>query len=205
LIGPFTGTPVMTVKEGSPFNTTADLIEYMKANPGRARFGSTGVGAVNHVATEMFEAAAGVEGVHVPYAGIAPVYNDLLAGTIDFTAGGVPPLPEGLTAIGSSGTQRHPFYPDKPTLEEVGVQNAAWDLWWGFLAPADLPQPIADKLIEEISAVLEEPEVIKKFETVSNIAPDAEPTTGEAFKQKLMEDNARWQTVVDREQIVVEQ
>ena len=84
-----------------------ELIDYMKANPGRVRYGTTGVGAVVHLGIAMFESAAGVKGVQVPYTGIAPVYQDLIAGNIDITGSVNFPFPEGLKVLANAKpTQR---------------------------------------------------------------------------------------------------
>ena len=60
------------------------------------------------------------------------------------------PFPEGLKVLGTAGPKRSPAYPNLPTLEESGIKNASWDIWFGFLAPPNLPKPIADRLIAEI-------------------------------------------------------
>ncbi|MBU3738800.1 MAG: hypothetical protein FGM55_07585 [Rhodoferax sp.] len=177
----------------------------MKANPGRARYGSTGVGATAHMGTAMFESAAGVKGTHVPYPGIAPVYTDLLGGSIDFTVGASVPFLEGLRPIASSGSKRHPVYPNLPSFEEAGFKAAAWDIWFGFVAPPNLPKPIADKLIAELGATLKDPEAIAKFQSAAKLAPETSPLIGDAFKRQVLDEMKNWKTVVDREKIAVQQ
>ena len=205
LIRGFTAQPLIMVGPKSTITSIPELVAFMKANPGKARYGSTGVGAIAHVGTAMFEAAAGVKGVHVPYAGIAPVYQDLLAGNIDFVDGGSPPFPEGLKVVGSVGTKRNSAYPDVPTLEEAGIKNAAWDSWFGFVAPANLPKPIADRLITELGAVFKDPEAIAKYKEVGKIVPEANPLIGEDYKKQVLQEQKNWKEVVDREKIVVQQ
>ena len=99
LIRGFVVQPLVVVGPTSPFKSTAELVAHMKANPGKLRWGSTGVGAIAHLGAAMFEGSAGVKGVHVPYPGAGPIYQDLLAGTIDFFAGGTSPLPEGIKVL----------------------------------------------------------------------------------------------------------
>src|SRR4029077_15561399 len=70
--------PLMFGSPALQVNSPAELVTYMKANPGKIRYGSTGIGAVVHLGISSFETAAGVKGLHVPYTGIAPVYKDLL-------------------------------------------------------------------------------------------------------------------------------
>jgi tripartite-type tricarboxylate transporter receptor subunit TctC len=197
----FSMSPLLLGSPTLPPNSTSELVQYMKAKPGNVRYGSTGIGAVVHLGVAMFEGAAGVKGLHVPYSGSAPVYNDLLGGHVDFTEGGVP-FPQGLKVLGPLGTKRHPAYPDLPTLDEIGIKNASWDLWYGLVAPPNLPKPIADRLIEELTAVMKDPEAIAKFTFTAKVAPD--PLIGGAFKKAVLDENKQWKQVADREKIVMQ-
>jgi tripartite-type tricarboxylate transporter receptor subunit TctC len=191
---------------GSPkysASSLQELIANMKANPGQVRYGSTGIGAIVHLGFAMLELAAGVKGLHVPYTGMAPVYNDLFAGTIDISQSG-PPFPDGLKVLGTVGSRRNPAYPNVPTLEEAGIKGATWDIWWGFLAPPNLPKPIADRLVAEITEVFKDPEAIAKYQASAKFPPDANLLIGDAFKKQVLEDNNKWKTVVEREKIVIQ-
>ena len=153
----------------------------------------------------MLEGATGVKGVHVPYTGIAPVYTDLLANSIDVTFGGTYPFPDGLKVLGTVGSRRSAIYPNAPTLEESGIKGATWDVWFGFLAPPKLPKPIADKLIAEIQAVINDPAAIEKYKAATKGTPEANPLVGEAFKKQALDETKAWKAVAEREKIVVEQ
>jgi len=205
LVRSFTLPPLVLVGPKVPVSTIPELVAFMKANPGKARYGTTGIGAPVHLGELMFESAAGVKGVHIPYTGIGPATIDLLAGLIEFIPGGVVPFPEGLKVVGSAGSARHPAYPNLPTLDEVGIKNASWDIWQGFIAPPNLPKPIADRLIAEISAVLKDPEAIAKYQSAAKIAPEQNLLAGDAFKKNVVESGKNWKTVVTREKIVVPQ
>jgi len=205
LIRGFTVQPLFMVGPKVPVSSIPELVAYIKANPGKVRYGTPGVASIAHLSTVMFEAAAGVKGTHVTYTGIVPVYQDLLAGNIEFLAGGSAPFPEGIKVLGSVGTKRSPIYPNLPTLEESGIRSAGWDIWFGFLAPPNLPKPIADRLIAEISAVLKDPEAIAKFQAATKSAPEANPLTGDAFKKQVGDEIKVWKAVAEREKIVVQQ
>lgn len=205
LIRPFTLQPLMMVGPKSPVSSMQELVAYMKANPGKARYGSTGVGAIVHLGTAMFEGAAGVKGVHVPYTGIAPIYQDLLAGNVDFINGGSVPFLEGIKVLGSVGTKRSAIYPNLPTLEEAGIKNAGWDAWFAFIAPPNLPKPIADRLTAELDAVFKDPAAMAKYMAATKSVPETSPLMGEALKRQVLSENKAWKTVVDREKIVVQQ
>jgi tripartite-type tricarboxylate transporter receptor subunit TctC len=205
----WTTIPMMVVSPKMPesIKTPKDLIAYMKANPGKVRYGTPGVGSLNHVGTAMFEASTGVKGVHVPYTGIAPIYTDLLAGNLDMAMGATPPFPDELRVLGPSGTRRHsaPVYAGLPTLAEQGFKDASHDAWFAFVAPPNLPKPIADKLTTELLAVFKDPEAKAKYLAATKDAPDASPLVGEAFKKYALEQNKAWKAVADREKIVVQQ
>jgi len=204
-VRPFMLQPLVLSSPKFPVNSVQELVANMKANPGRVRYGSTGVGAIVHMGSAMFEGAAGVKGVHVPFPGIAPIYQEMLAGNIDFVVGGSNPFPEGLKVLASSGTRRSPVYPNVPTLEELGVKGAGWDVWFGFIAPPGLPKPIADRLIAEITAIGKDPEAVAKFQSATKLSPEASPLTGEDFRRRTVEDNRGWKVTAEREKVVVQQ
>jgi tripartite-type tricarboxylate transporter receptor subunit TctC len=203
LLRGFTVSPLMIGSPKFSASSLQELIANMKANPGQVKYGTTGIGAIVHLGLAMFEGAAGVKGLHVPYSGMAPVYNDLFAGTVDISESG-PPFPDGLKVLGAVGSKRNPAYPNVPTLEESGIKGATWDIWWGFLAPSNLPKPIADRLIAEITAVLRDPDAIAKYQASAKFPPDAALLIGDAFKKQVLEDNNKWKTMVDREKIVLQ-
>ena len=203
LIRGFTVPPLMVASAKLPASSLQELTTQMKTHPGQIRYGTSGIGAIVHMGLAMFEGAAGVKGLHVPYQGMAPVYNDLLAGTIDISQT-APPFPEGLKVLGSVGSRRNPAYPNLPTLEEIGIKGATWDVWWGFMAPPNLPKPIADRLVAEISAVFRDPEAIAKYQASAKFVPDTELLIGDAFKKLVLEDNKKWKTVAEREKIVLQ-
>jgi tripartite-type tricarboxylate transporter receptor subunit TctC len=199
----WTTIPMMVVPPNAPYSTPQELIAYMKANPGKVRWGAPGVGSLNHVGTAMFESSVGVKGEMIPYTGIAPIYTDLVAGNVDMAMGAVPPFPEALKVLGPSGTRRHVLYPNLPTLAELGYKDASHDAWFGLLAPPNVPKPIADRLIAEINAVLKDPEAIAKYKNVAKDVPDASPLVGADFKKRVLEENARWKVIAAREKISI--
>ena len=201
----WTTIPMMVVGPKVPVSTPQELIAYMKANPGKVRYGTPGVGSLNHVGTALFESSTGVKGAHIPYTGIAPIYTDLLAGNVDFAMGAVLPFPDTLKVLGPSGTKRSTAFPNLPTLEEVGYKNASHDAWFGFVAPPNVPKPIADRLIADLNAVFKDPEALAKYQSATKGAPDANPLVGDDFKKRALEENKNWKAVAEREKIVVQQ
>lgn len=142
LVRGFASEPLFLASPKLPVSTVPELVAYMKANPGKVTLGTPGVGHIVHLGMATFENAAGVKALAVPFPGSAPIYSEMMAGRIDVTLS-TPPFLEGLKVLGSVGTHRNPLYPNAPTLEESGIQNASWDNWFGVVAPPNLPQPIA--------------------------------------------------------------
>ena len=202
LVRGFSFPNILVASPKYPGSSLQELLADMKARPGQVRYGSTGVGAIVHVGISMLEGAVGVKGLHVPYQGIAPVYKDLLAGEIDFTEA-LPPFQEGFKLLAATGTRRHPAYPNVATLEEAGIKGATWETWFGFLAPAKLPKPIADRLIAEITAVLKDPATLAQYEE-RKLPADPAPLTGDAFRTQVLQDGRNWKAVVERAKIVVQ-
>jgi tripartite-type tricarboxylate transporter receptor subunit TctC len=205
LVQPFRTMGLIATRPDLPVKDIPELVAYMKENPGKARYGSTGVGAIVHMGTLMFEQATGTKGVHVPYQGIAPIYPDLLAGNVDFVIGASYPFPEGLKIIGGNGPARSPLYPDLKTLEESGIQGATWFTWFGFLAPPDLPTEIAERLNKEIVAVVTDPVAIAKFQEVTKSVPDEKPLVGQEFKDMALKAVEDWKVVAKANNIVIQE
>jgi tripartite-type tricarboxylate transporter receptor subunit TctC len=201
LVRSWTSAPLVIASPKFPVSTIKELVAHMKANPGKVTEGTAGIGNIVHLGMALFDGAVGVSGLFVPYQGIAPVYQGMLEGSVDISQS-TPGFPDNLKVLASAGSKRSPFYPNAPTLEESGIKNASWDGWFGILAPPNLPKPIADLLVSEISAVLKTPEAISKYES-AKLPPDA-PLIGEAFKKRVLEEQQMWRAVVERQKIVVE-
>ena len=116
---------VLAVPTRSPHKTFADLLKFMKANPGKMSFASAGNGTSDHLTAALFWQETGTEAVHVPYKGGAPAMQDLIAGTVDATFmninTGLPHFKAGkLRALAVTSAKRSPLLPDVPTMDELG-------------------------------------------------------------------------------------
>ncbi|MPR10339.1 Bug family tripartite tricarboxylate transporter substrate binding protein [Microvirga tunisiensis] len=205
LARPFSSTPLVVVGPNSPIASMKDLISQIKLNPQKLRYGTPGVGSLNHLGTVALEQAVGAKGVHVPYTGASAVYTDLLAGVIDFYTGASLPIPEGLKVLGPAGAKRHPAYPNLPTLEELGYSRLEHEAWWGVVAPPGLPDDIANRLRTDLRAVYADPQAIEKFQQAIKLLPDDNLLVGDAFKAKIVEDYKRWKKIADDGGIVIQQ
>src|SRR5262249_51720588 len=150
-----------------PIKTFAEMVAYAKANPGKLRYGTPGVGGGPHMAAVRMAKAAGIDLVHVPFQGAAPSVTAVLGGHIDMVVT-APATVKGhvdtgaLRALVTTGAERHPHYADVPTLKEVGV-NEVISVFYGVMAPAGVPQPVLTKLRNAVGDMLKDPKVIEKL------------------------------------------
>lgn len=146
---------VLAVRADAPFKTTAELLAYARANPGKVVFGSSGTGTAVHLAGEAFADAAGIKLNHVPYRGLAPAVTAALGGFVDMVIGlpvAIKPQVEGgkLRAIAQFGPTRAAALPDVPTLRELGV-NLSLGVDIGLFAPAGTPSAIVARIDDAVS------------------------------------------------------
>jgi tripartite-type tricarboxylate transporter receptor subunit TctC len=154
---------VLVANPSFPAKTIADLIAHAKANPGKVTHGSFGTGSTSHVATELFKMMAGVNMIHVPYRGGAPMVTDLIGGQVnvgvDVLTGSQPHIKSGaLRALAVLGKTRVEFLPDVPTIGET-VAGYEANSWCGLGVPKGTPPEIIERLNREINAGLKDPTV----------------------------------------------
>lgn len=183
-----------------PITSAQELIARAKANPGAITYGSGGNGSAAHTAVVAFCLATGIELTHVPYRGTGPMMNDLIAGQIDMTMTGgppiLPPVRSGLLrAIGVSSLTRLSSAADIPTLDEQGVTGFDAVQWYGLVAPAGTPRPIIDR-INAASARALQGEKLKP--RLAAEGADAAPGTPEQFRDLIIAERARWGEVIRR-------
>ena len=158
---------VLMVHPSLPVKTVPELIAYAKANPGKLNFGSSGIGASQHLAGELFKSRTGVDMVHVPYKGGGPAMADLVGGRIQLMFETIPSsmsyVRSGqLRAIAVTTEERSSQLPDVPTVQET-VTGVVSRGWLGVAAPAGTPQPIVDRLNGAIHKVIALPDVTKRL------------------------------------------
>ena len=192
------GPAVLAVPAALPVQSVADLIRLAKQKPGALNAGAAGIGSFQHFATELFRLQAGVDFVIVQYKGGGPALADTLAGHVHMNLGSLiqilPHIKSGkLKALGVGGTKRVPAIPDVPTIAEAGVPGYEASNWWGIVAPAGVQAAILARLRQEIAAILESPEMRKRFEAEG--AETARLGPGE-FGELIAAETAKWTRVV---------
>lgn len=158
------GPGLLVASASQPFKTLREMVEYAKANPGKLSYGSSGVGAPNHVFVEMFLRSASINLVHVPYKGAAPAMADTVGGVVQLSLSSVvaaqPFISSGkVIPLAITGPKRWPTLPTVPTLSEAGYPDATMEYWMGLFAPAGTPMPVIEKLNQEFRAVLNDESV----------------------------------------------
>jgi tripartite-type tricarboxylate transporter receptor subunit TctC len=188
---------VMEVNPSLPANTVAEFIAHAKANPGKINAASFGTGTVSHMAWELFKLMAGVDMVHVPYHGGAPMVTDLIGGRvqagIDALPNSLPHIRSGaLRALAITGPARSAALPDVPT---VGETLAGYEVsgWTGIAVPAGTPAAIVAALNREINAGLSEPRIAARLAEVGG-RPIL--VTAEQFGAMWQRDTDKWAKVM---------
>ena len=157
-----TSWTVFAVNPKVPARTLAELIDYSRANPGKVRYGSGGVGGSLHIAVEMLRLKTGAELVHVPYRGGAQAASDAVAGQIEMVSLGLASarVAEGgaLRVLAQTGPRRHPLFATVPTTAELGLPEVRMDTWFGLFAPPRTPEEIVSQLARASDGLVHAPE-----------------------------------------------
>jgi len=197
---------VVVVHESVPVKTMAELVAYAKANPGKITWGSQGFGTAPHLLAELFKLDAGVNILHVPYRGTAPMLSAIVAGEVQMVAD---PMPTVLPHIQSgklrplavtSGT-RHPKLPDVPTVVEAGFPKLQATFWLGVVAPAGTPPDIINKLNAAFRESLVPAETRARLDA---LGADIKIGTPAEFEKLLADELAKWSAVAKAANIKVE-
>jgi tripartite-type tricarboxylate transporter receptor subunit TctC len=160
---------VLPVLKTSPYKTLQDLIDDARKRPGQITFSSSGNYGAAHIPYEMFQQAAGIKLLHVPYRGGGPALAAFLAGQVDITAqapGPVKPyVDEGRARLLASwGGKRTPELADVPTMIELGFPGVEYYIWAGLFAPKGTPAPVITRLRDAMREVMRDPQVTSVFE-----------------------------------------
>ena len=187
----------LAVNSSVPANNVAELVAYVKKNPGKVSFGSAGLGSAHHISGALINKIAGIDMVHVPYRGGAAAIQDLVAGQIQVSFGTTPavlPHQEAGTIriLAIAEEKRHPDLPDIPTVAET-IPGVVTNTWIGFFAPAGTPRPIIEKLNKAINAALNQADVVEKFRKLGLTAAG---TTPEQLQAIMIEEIVRWGKVI---------
>ena len=189
---------VLAVSSESKFRNIKDVLSAAKAAPGTISFSSVGIGSTQHLSGELFQSAAGVELIHIPYKGGAAPLQDVLGGRVDLMFDSVtvtrPHIESGkLRGLGVTSATRAPQLPNVPPVKD-SVPGFEVTSWLGVAAPKGLPPAVAQRLHEALVKVLTQPDVVKQLEATGGIAsPSASSAEMKAFVQAQI---GKWTKVV---------
>jgi tripartite-type tricarboxylate transporter receptor subunit TctC len=191
---------ILTVHPSVPATDLKSLIALFKANPGKYSYGSAGVGSAVFLACELFKRMAEVDVLHVPYRGAGPMLNELMAGQVSMTIDAVStsgPLARSgaLRGIAVTTPRRIKALPEYPSMTEAGLPGYEAYTWVGFFAPAGTPQPIIDRLAQEVGRTAADAGVRQRLEELGGeVVERASPEGLAAFLQAEMK---KWTTLFE--------
>ena len=205
-IGSIAQQPYMvSVSVKSEFKTFSDLVAYAKKNPGHLNYGSAGLGSAPHLTMAMIAAEAGIQMVHVPFAGLGPATNALVAGTVD--VGLIIPVQArqlvdagSIRALAITGEKRSRVLPDVPTLKEVGINRTAV-IAYGLLAPAKTDAPIVARLRRTLSDMMSDEAFANRLAAMGF---EVRPLIGDAYREFIAKDLDKWRAVAKAGNIKIE-
>lgn len=189
---------VLVTNATVPATTVADFVAYLKKNPDKITFATSGAGSSDHLTTALFWQKTGTSGLHVPYKGGAPAITDLLGGHANASFQNInvvlSHIKAGkLKALAVTGSKRSAVLPNVPTLGEAGVKEVDVYSWQGIAAPKGLPKDVKATLHTTITGALHDPQIAAKlteqgFEVVAS--------TPEQFARFQAQELARWREVI---------
>jgi tripartite-type tricarboxylate transporter receptor subunit TctC len=192
-------TPNLLISNNDqPAKTVAELVAQCKANPGKVSFGSAGQGSAQHMALESFKLAAGVDTIHIPYKGSAPMLADLIGGQIGYSfdtmTAATPHVKSGkVRAIAQTRAKRASSYPNVPTMVEAGFPNFEATTWYGLAGPGKMPPAMAQRMNEDINKVLLMPDVMEKL---AQFGAEDGGGSAQRFADFIRTEQVKWAKVV---------
>lgn len=184
---------VMEVPASLPIKSLSEFIDYAKSNPGKLSMATSGVGAIPHLAGELFKATAGVDLLEVPYRGSAPAITDLIAGRVQVIFDNVPSSIGQLRAgtlrpLAVTTTARLDVLPDAPPMSDVlpGYEASGWQ---GIGAPKNVPPAIIELLNREMESALADPAIKGKLEDLGGTPLALSPSQ---VKTLIADETAKW-------------
>ena len=196
---------VVAVNANAKTTSMAELLAAAKANPNKINYGSSGIGSVNHIVTELFTRTANIELTHVPYRGMGEAMAGLLGGSIDIVITAMPTAMNHIksgkvVALSVTAPRRAGPLPNVPTTTETGVAFAASN-WIGFTTPKGGPREAIDWVQKQVSTAISVADVRDR---IGATGADAQVMTTEAFGKLMQDETRRWGEVIRAAKIKAE-
>jgi tripartite-type tricarboxylate transporter receptor subunit TctC len=191
------GTPLIVSRNGIPATDLKELIAWLKANPGKGLQGTAGVGSPQHIGGVYFQKETGTRFQFIPYRGVAPAMQDLIAGNIDFmidqATNSLPQVRGGkIRAYAATAKSRLAAAPEIPTVDEAGLPGFYISIWQALWAPKATPPEILAKLNAAVVSALANPSVIRRFADIVQEIPPRDQQTPEALSALQRAEIDKW-------------
>jgi len=189
---------ILLLHPSVPAKTVGELIDYIRANPGKVSYASAGTGTTPHLSGELFRLSMNLDIVHVPFSGAGPAIQSIAGGHTPMAFTSLPPaiplIQDGkIRPLAVSAGKRVAALPDVPTLAEAGLADQEADTLQAVLVPAGTPRPIVDFLYHEIKAIVALPDVKERFAV---LGLDPLTNTPEEFAAQIKKEIAKWGKVI---------
>jgi tripartite-type tricarboxylate transporter receptor subunit TctC len=197
---------ILLVHPSVPAKTVAELIDYIRANPGKVSYASAGTGTTPHLSGELFRLRMKLDIVHVPFSGAGPAIQSIAGGHTPMAFTSLPPaiplIQDGkIRPLAVSAAKRVATLPNVPTLGEAGLPDQEADTPQAVLVPAGTPRPIVDFLYAEIKAIVALPDIKERFEV---LGLDPVTNTPEEFGAQIRREIVKWGKVIHDANIKME-
>ena len=203
--GQIRGPNVLVVNAAAPVRTMAEFVAWLRREPGRVTYASTGVGQSTHLSPVWMLQLLNAQAIHVPFRGSAPAQTELLSGNVGFLVDNLTGVIEQvragrLRAVAVTSAERSPGLPDVPTMREASPELAGYEVntWFGLFAPGGTPAPIVRAINAEIGALLDSPDTERRFTELGGVPMRGPP---EAFAAFVQSEIAKWRGVIRKESL----
>ena len=189
---------VLVVHPTIPAKAVAEFVQYLRANPGKLNYASSGIGSPIHMTGELFQIATGTRMIHIPFKGMGAAYTDLVGGRVEVSfptiISSIPHINAGrLRALAVTPPKRVPALPDTPIFAEAGVPGVVVVNWYGLIAPKGTPKAVIDRLSSETAKAMLSPEMTKRLLAEGSEAVSSSP---QAFAAHIRAENDQWTRVI---------
>ncbi len=199
------GPLILLVHPDVPANNLNELLELARKQPGKLSYGSVGAGSTTHLAGELLSQRAGIDWLHVPYKGAAPVITNLLgkqidAGIVNISLAKSYVESGRLKPIAVTTLKRSAVMPEVPAIAEL-IPGFEVNPWWGLMAPIGTPPAVIARIQNETMRIIQLPEVAERFRQ-SGLEPEG--TTAQAFDARIRGDLKQWQELAKTNKIIMD-
>jgi tripartite-type tricarboxylate transporter receptor subunit TctC len=171
---------VLVVHPSIAAKSVGEFVQYLRANPGKLNYASSGIGSPIHMSGELFQIATGTRMIHIPFKGMGAAYTDLIGGQVELSfptiISSIAHIKAGrLRALAVTTPKRAAALPDIPTFGEAGVPGVVVVNWYGLIAPAKTPHAVIERLSAEAVKAMNSPEMIKRLVAEGSEAVGSSP------------------------------